>query len=165
MRINGVTGWKNSGKTHLMERIVAEIVGRGLTVSTVTHAHHDTEVDLAGTDSFRHRDAGASQVLLASPCRWALMTELRDDPEPPFEALPTRLSAVDLVPVEGYKRARHPKLETWRAVSRRPLLAATNPTVRAVAADTLPPGAGSIRVFDLNDTRAIADFMLAEVAL
>ena len=163
MRIYGVTGWKNAGKTTLMERLVAEITGRGFTVSTVKHAHHDTDVDQPGRDSYRHRVAGAGQVLLASPRRWALMTELRDAKEPPLEELLPRLDTVDLILIEGYKRAPHPKVEAFRAVNGKPPLSADNPTIRAVAA--LGEVQTHLPVLDLDDVPAIADFILAEVGL
>lgn len=163
MRIYGVTGWKNAGKTGLMERLVSEITGRGFSVSTVKHAHHTFDVDQPGKDSHRHRIAGASEVLLASGKRWALMHESRDEEEPSLEALLARLSPVDLVLVEGYKRDRHPKVEAFRAETGNPLIATEDQTIRAVAADC------AIKVdrpvFDLNDTRAIADFILKEVGL
>ena len=165
MRVYAVIGWKDTGKTHLLERLVAEVARRGLSVSTVKHAHHDTEMDHPGTDSFRHRAAGAREVVLASPRRWALMAELRDAPEPPLGALLARLSPVDLVLVEGYKRAPHPTVEAWRAAAGRPLLAPTDPTVRAVAADGSPPAEVDLPVFDLDDTCGIADFILREVGL
>ena len=116
MKVYGVTGWKDSGKTTLTERLLAEMVRRGLAVSSVKHAHHDTEIDHPGRDSFRHRAAGAGQVIVASPVRWALMTELRGAPEPPLEALLGRLDPVDLVLVEGFKRAPHPKIEAHRTL-------------------------------------------------
>ncbi|WP_417721826.1 molybdopterin-guanine dinucleotide biosynthesis protein B [Salipiger sp.] len=163
MRVYGVTGWKNTGKTTLMERLVAEIAGRGLTVSTVKHAHHDTDIDQPGRDSHRHREAGAQEVLLASPRRWALMHELRDAPEPPLSDLLARLSPVDLVLIEGYKRAAHPKVEAHRGATGRPLLAPGNPTIRAIASDGAPDTA--LPVFDLDDTAAIAAFILREVGL
>lgn len=163
MKVYGVAGWKDMGKTGLMERLVTEIVGRGLTVSTVKHAHHNADIDRPGRDSHRHREAGAHQVLLASPRRWALMTELRDAPEPPLADLLDRLAPTDLVLIEGYKREPHPKVEAYRAVNGKRPLAESNPTVRAVAADT--PLALSVPVFPLDDTRAIADFILAEVGL
>ena len=163
MRIYGVTGWKNAGKTGLMERLVAEITGRGLRVSTVKHAHHTFDVDQPGKDSHRHRIAGASEVLLASGNRWALMHELRDEAEPPLEALLARLSPVDLVLVEGYKRDRHPKVEAFRAETGNPLIARDDATIRAVAADC--PVEIDRPVFDLDDTGAIADFILREVGL
>ena len=117
MKIYGVTGWKNAGKTGLMERLVAEITSRGLSVSTIKHAHHSFDVDHPGKDSHRHRVAGAHEVLLASKNRIALMQELRDHEEPELAHLLTRLSPVDLVLIEGYKRDRHPKIEAHRAVT------------------------------------------------
>ncbi|WP_347312307.1 molybdopterin-guanine dinucleotide biosynthesis protein B [Defluviimonas sp. SAOS-178_SWC] len=164
MRIYGVTGWKNSGKTHLVERLVTEITGRGFSVSTVKHAHHATEIDHPGRDSFRHREAGAREVLVASPARWALMHELRGAEEPALAELLEKLSPVDLVLIEGYKRESHPKVETHRAATGRPLLAPDNPTVRAVASDSAHPGL-ALPVLDLDDTGAIADFILGEVGL
>jgi len=164
MKIYGVTGWKNAGKTGLMERLVAEICKRGYRVSTVKHAHHNTDVDQPGRDSFRHREAGAHEVLLASPKRWALMHELRDDEEPPLDELLTHLAPVDLVLVEGYKRARHPKVEAFRQETGKPLLAPENPTIRAVAADVALPQC-TLPVLDLDDTAAIADFILTQVEL
>ncbi|UYV38431.1 molybdopterin-guanine dinucleotide biosynthesis protein B [Rhodobacteraceae bacterium D3-12] len=162
MKIYGVTGWKNSGKTGLMERLVSEFTARGLTVSTLKHAHHAFDVDQAGTDSFRHRAAGAGQVLLASGRRWALMSELGDAPEPPLTELLAKLNPCDLVLIEGYKRADHPKIEAHRAATKQPLIAPDDPTIRAVASDsdlTLDRP-----VFDLNNTKVIADFIWAEVA-
>lgn len=161
MRIYGVVGWKNAGKTGLMERLVTEITGRGISVSTVKHAHHSFDVDHPGKDSHRHRIAGAREVLLASRNRFALMHELRDEEEPALEALLTRLSPVDLVLIEGYKRDAHPKVEAHRAVTGNPLIAPQDDTIRAVASDTALTL--DRPVFDLNDTVAIADFILAEV--
>jgi molybdopterin-guanine dinucleotide biosynthesis protein MobB len=163
MRVYGVTGWKNAGKTGLMERLVAEFRSRGLTVSTVKHAHHAFDVDQAGTDSFRHRAAGAGQVLLSSSRRWALMTELGDAPEPGLDRLLAQLAPCDLVLVEGFKTAGHPKIEAHRAVTGQPLIAPGDASVRAVASDsalTLDRP-----VFDLDDTRAIADFIAADLNL
>lgn len=163
MRVYGVVGWKNAGKTGLMERLVIEITGRGHSVSTVKHAHHSFDVDHAGKDSHRHRIAGAQEVLLASRTRFALMHELRDAQEPSLGDLLERLSPVDLVLVEGYKRDGHPKVEAHRAVTGNPLIALDDPTVRAVASDT--PLDLDRPVFDLDDTDAIADFILSEVGL
>ena len=163
MRLFGVVGWKNAGKTGLMERLVAEITARGFTVSTVKHAHHSFDVDHPGKDSYRHRAAGASEVLLASRQRVALMQELRGADEPSLEDLLARLSPVDLVLVEGYKRDTHPKVEAHRAETGNPLIAPDDATIRAVASDV--PLTLDRPVFDLNDTRAIADFVLAEVGL
>jgi len=163
MRLYGVVGWKNAGKTGLMERLVTEITGRGFSVSTVKHAHHSFDVDHAGKDSFRHRAAGATEVLLASRNRFALMHELRETDEPGLAELLARLSPVDLVLVEGYKGESHPKIEAHRAATSNPLIAPDDPTIRAVASDT----ALSLDrpVFDLNDTQAIVGFILSEVGL
>ena len=163
MRLYGVVGWKNAGKTGLMERLVSEISGRGLSVSTVKHAHHSFDVDHPGKDSHRHRVAGATEVLLASRNRFALMHELREEEEPTLEHLLTKLAPVDLVLIEGYKRDTHPKVEAHRAETGNPLIAPGDPTVRAVASDT--PLDLDRPVFDLNDTVAIADFILQEVGL
>lgn len=163
MRVYGVTGWKNAGKTGLMERLVAEITGRGFSVSTLKHAHHSVDVDQPGTDSYRHRTAGASEVLLASGQRLAIMQELRGAPEPSMADLLARLSPIDLVLIEGFKREDHPKIEAFRAEAGNALMAPGNPTIRAVASDT--PLKVDQPVFDLNDTSAIADFILNEVGL
>jgi molybdopterin-guanine dinucleotide biosynthesis protein MobB len=163
VKLYGVTGWKNAGKTGLMERLVAEIAGRGLAVSTVKHAHHSFDVDHPGKDSHRHRVAGAREVLLSSRNRFALMHEMRGADELPLEALLQKLAPVDLVLVEGYKRDRHPKIEAFRAETGQPLIALNDPTIRAVAADCALEL--DRPVFDLDDTRAIADFILAEVGL
>lgn len=163
MKLYGIVGYKNAGKTGLMERLVTEITGRGLTVSTLKHAHHNFDVDQSGKDSFRHRQAGAHQVLLASRDRWALMTELRGTQEPPLADLLAQLAPVDLVLVEGYKRDTHVKVEAYRKVTGNPLIAVDDPTIRAVASDTALTL--DRPVFDLNDTSAIADFILSEVGL
>ena len=163
MKLYGVTGWKNAGKTGLMERLVTEFVARGLRVSTVKHAHHSFDVDHIGKDSHRHREAGASEVLLASRNRFALMHELRDEDEPTLQTLLSKLAPVDLVLVEGYKRDRHPKIEAFRAETGNPLIAPEDDTIRAIASDS--PLDVDRPVFDLNDTRAIADFIVAEVGL
>ncbi len=162
MRLYGVTGWKNNGKTTLVERLVTEMTGRGLTVSTVKHAHHGFDIDAPGKDSHRHRVAGASEVLVASGTRWALLHELRDADEPPLTALLARLSPVDLVIVEGYKREPHPKIEVRRATAAtRPLIAEGDTTIRAVATDK--PLADLDRPqFDLDAVAEIADFILAD---
>ena len=158
MNVFGVTGWKNAGKTGLMERLVAEINGRGHSVSTLKHAHHTFDVDHPGKDSHRHRLAGASQVLLASTERWALMNEHRGAEEPSLSELLAKLEPVDVVLIEGWKRDSHPKVEAWRAETGNPLIAPNDPTILAVASDT------SFEIdrpmFDLDDTAAIANFIL-----
>ena len=163
MNVFGVTGWKNAGKTGLMERLVAEIIGRGYTVSTLKHAHHTFDVDHPGKDSHRHRIAGASQVLLASTERWALMNEHRGTQEPSLPELLAKLDPVDLILIEGWKRDSHPKVEAWRAETGNPLIALNDPTILAVASDI---GLEIDRpVFDLDDTALVADFILDYVDL
>lgn len=164
MKVFGVVGWKNSGKTGLMERLVAEISERGLRVSTLKHAHHAVDVDQPGKDSHRHRIAGAVEVVLASRKRWAMMHELRDSPEPELDELLPKLTPVDLVLIEGYKRARHPKVEAHRTETGKDLLARTDGSVRAVASNGAPDGL-DVPVLDLDDTAGIADFILTEAGL
>ncbi|MEL7464200.1 MAG: molybdopterin-guanine dinucleotide biosynthesis protein B [Pseudomonadota bacterium] len=163
MKVYGVTGWKNAGKTTLMERLVAEITSRGYSVSTLKHAHHAFDVDQPGKDSYRHRAAGATEVLIASGARWALMHELREAEEPPLADLLAKLAPVDLVLVEGYKREAHPKIEAHRADTGAPLIALEEPSVRAVA--TNDPVEVSIPVIPLDDAPAIADFILADLGM
>jgi len=163
MKIFGVTGWKNSGKTGLMERLITEFTARGLSVSSIKHAHHSFDIDHPGRDSYRHRDAGARQVLLASRNRWALMHELRDEDEPRLDDLLKQLSPVDLVLIEGYKRDRHPKIEAHRKETGQPLIAPEDQTIVAVASDTSV--AIDRPVLDLNDTAAIANFIAQHLEL
>lgn len=164
-RVFGITGWKNSGKTTLTERLVAELVRRGRTVSTVKHAHHTFDIDHDGTDSFRHRAAGASEVAIVSGQRWALMHELRGADEPGLTDLLQRLSPCDIVLVEGYKRESHAKIEVRRveAKSQEPL-SAGNLTILAIAADH-PVAGEALPVFDLDDVAGIADFIEAATAI
>lgn len=162
MKVYGVIGWKNSGKTSLMERLVTEITGRGFSVSTVKHVHHAVDLDHPGKDTFRHRQAGAREVVLASVDRLAILVEHRGT-EPELPAVLARMSPVDLVLVEGYKRDAHSKVEVWRAETGHPLIQPGDPLVRAVATDAalvLP-----VPVLDLNDTVAVADFILRETGL
>jgi molybdopterin-guanine dinucleotide biosynthesis adapter protein len=162
MRVYGVIGWKNSGKTSLMERLVSEISERGFSVSTVKHVHHTVDLDQPGKDTYRHRQAGAREVVLASADRLAIMVEHRG-PEPELPAVLARMAPVDLILVEGYKRDAHPKVEVWREETGHPLIQPGDPLVRAVATDaslSLP-----VPVLDLNDTRAVANFILREVGL
>jgi molybdopterin-guanine dinucleotide biosynthesis protein B len=158
-RIFGITGWKNSGKTTLTEKLVAELVRRGWRVSTVKHAHHDFDIDKEGADSFRHRQAGATEVAIVSGRRWALMHELRGEEEPPLAAVLERMAPADIVIVEGYKREGHRKIEARRreAKNREPL-SPSDPNIVAVAADAAQPGE-TLPVFDLDDVTAIADFV------
>lgn len=164
MRAFGVAGWSGSGKTTLLVRLIPELVGRGFRVSTVKHAHHAFDVDRPGKDSFRHREAGATEVLIASAARWALMHENRGEPEPELADLLPRLSPVDLVLVEGFKRQSHDKLEVHRPSLGKPLLAPDDPNVVAVAADA--PVAGlRLPLLDLDDVGAIADFIVQHAGL
>lgn len=156
--ILGVTGWKNSGKTTLVERLVTELVRRGRRISTVKHAHHDFDIDVPGTDSFRHRQAGAGEVAIVSSRRWALMHELRDEDEPTLASVLARLAPCDLVIVEGYKREGHPKIEARRRAARDTTpLSPQDPTIVAVASDHPQPGE-TLPVFDIDDISGIADF-------
>lgn len=168
MKVYGVIGWKNSGKTGLMERLITQMRQRGLTVSSIKHAHHGFNIDQPGKDSFRHRQAGAGEVLLASGRRWVLMHENEGEEEPALADLLARLSPVDLVLVEGYKRDAHPKIEAHRAATGQPLIAPGDPTVRAVASD----GAAGLAAmgwhgaaFDLDDAAGVADFILSDLGL
>jgi molybdopterin-guanine dinucleotide biosynthesis adapter protein len=164
-RIIGITGWKNSGKTTLTERLVAEFVARGLRVSTVKHAHHAFDIDQPGTDSFRHRAAGAGEVAIVSGNRWALMHELRGESEPSLDDVLARLSPCDLVIVEGYKREGHLKIETRRreAKDTRPL-STDDPNIVAVASDHALPGE-TLPVFPIDDIAAMADFITSRLGL
>lgn len=164
MKVYGVVGWKNAGKTTLVERLVAEIAGRGFSVSTIKHTHHGVDVDQKGKDSWRHREAGARQVILASSARWAIMTELRGAPEATLDELMAMLAPVDLVIVEGYKRDRHPKVEAWRAETGQPLIAGDDDTVRVIASNDRPEGVAK-PVIGLDDIPAIADFILGDLGL
>lgn len=157
MKVIGVTGYKNAGKTGLVERLVAELVGRGLRVSTLKHAHHDARIDTPGTDSDRHRAAGARQVALVAGRRWAVMTELDEgEAEPSLADMLARLDPADLVVVEGWKALPFPKIEVWREGLGHPLRAPDDPSVVAVAAKGAVPPC-PCPVLDLDDTRALAD--------
>ena len=160
MRIIGLAGWSGSGKTTLLARVIPRIVARGLKVSTLKHAHHAFDVDQPGKDSHTHRMAGATEVLVGSANRWALVHELRGDAEPPLAALIARLSPVDLVLIEGYKREPHPKLEVYRAAVGKPLLHPDDPAIVAVASDE-PLPAARVPVIDLDDIERVADTLIA----
>jgi molybdopterin-guanine dinucleotide biosynthesis adapter protein len=164
MRIFGLAGWSGSGKTTLMTALIPELRARGVTVSTVKHAHHAFDIDQPGKDSWRHRQAGACEVMVASERRWALMHELRETPEPTLERLIAQMSPVDLILVEGFKRYPHPKIEVRRAALGKPPLYPDDPFVVAVASDeTLP----SLRVpcLPLSDPAAVAHFIIEHQGL
>ena len=159
MRIIGLAGWSGSGKTTLPTKVIPRIVARGLKVSTVKHAHHSFEMDRPGKDSHTHRMAGATEVLVGSANRWAVVHELRGEGEPTLPALLRKASPVDLVLVEGYKGERHPKLEVYRAANGKPLLHPGDPAIVAVASDT-PLSGTRIPVLDLDDIEGITDILL-----
>jgi molybdopterin-guanine dinucleotide biosynthesis adapter protein len=159
MRIFGLAGWSGSGKTTLMTALIPEFVARGIRVSTIKHAHHAFDVDQPGKDSWRHRQAGASEVLVVSERRWALMHELRDAPEPGLDELLERITPVDLLLVEGFKRHPHPKIEVYRPALGKPVLHPEDRFVVAVASDEELPGL-PLPWLPLGDTAAIADFII-----
>src|SRR5262245_30799253 len=163
MRIIGLAGWSGAGKTTLLARIIPLLVARGLKVSTVKHAHHAFDIDQPGKDSHTHRMAGATEVLIGSANRWALVHELRGAPEASLEALLTKLTPVDLVIVEGFKRERHPKLERYRASIGKPLLHPDDPHIVAVASDVALPAA-PIPVVKLDHIDAIVDLIVEKAA-
>lgn len=154
----GIVGWKNCGKTTLTERLISEFTERGLSVSSIKHAHHTVDVDHTGTDSYRHRAAGSGEVLLAGGSRLALMREYRGEPEPPFGELIAMLRPCDLVLVEGFKQAPIQKIEVHRAESGRALWAEEDSSVIVIASDVEIDPMGRPR-FDLNDVSGIADFI------
>jgi molybdopterin-guanine dinucleotide biosynthesis protein B len=163
MRIIGLAGWSGSGKTTLLTKVIPRIVARGLRVSTLKHAHHSFDIDQPGKDSHTHRMAGATEVLIGSERRWALVHELRGDREPGLDALLRTLSPVDLVLIEGYKREHHPKLEVHRAAVGKPLLATDDPMIVAIASDGPLPLA-RVPVIDLDDAEAVVDILIRHAA-
>jgi molybdopterin-guanine dinucleotide biosynthesis protein B len=163
MKIFGFAGWSGSGKTTLIEQLIPRFVQRGLRVSLIKHAHHTFDIDQPGKDSYRHRHAGAAEVLVTSSRRWVLMHELRGAQEPSFEEQVRRISPCDLLFVEGFKHAPIPKLEVWRQATGEPLLHPNDPHIVAVASDakvdtTLP-------LLDLNDVPGISEFILKKLEL
>jgi molybdopterin-guanine dinucleotide biosynthesis protein B len=162
MRVIGIAGWSGAGKTTLLAKLIPRLVARGVRVSTVKHAHHGFDVDQPGKDSHTHRMAGASEVLVSSATRWALVHELRGAPEPSLAGLLAKLAPVDLVIVEGFKRGSHPKLEVHRAALGKPPLHPGDPHIVAVVSDA--PAAARVPVVKLDDIDAIADLVLAHAA-
>jgi molybdopterin-guanine dinucleotide biosynthesis protein B len=159
MKVIGLAGWSGAGKTTLLTRVIPQLVGEGLKVSTMKHAHHAFDMDIPGKDSWRHREAGASEVLVASAKRFALLHELRDEEEPKLASLLTRLSPVDLVIVEGFKFEAHPKIEVCRVANDKPFLHVQDPHILGLVTDgprpTHLPGA------HLDDIPAVAAMMRA----
>ena len=163
-KIFGLAGWSGSGKTTLMTRLLPEIVGRGYSVSTMKHAHHAFDVDKPGKDSYEHREAGATEVMVSSANRWALMHEHRGQPESSAAELVKQMSAVDLILIEGFKKEEHEKLEIHRPSVGKPLLQPDDPKIVAVASDEALEGLPVPRL-DLNDIAGLADFILAQCGL
>jgi molybdopterin-guanine dinucleotide biosynthesis protein MobB len=163
MRIIGLAGWSGAGKTTLLVKIIPLLTAQGLRVSTIKHAHHEFDIDKPGKDSWMHRQAGATEVLVASGQRWALMHELREEPEPALGALLAQLTAVDLVLIEGFKRDPHPKIEVHRAANGKALLYPSDPAIVAVASDLALPDA-TVPVLGLEDAPAVAAFIVVHAA-
>ena len=159
MRIIGLAGWSGSGKTTLITKLIPLLVARRLRVSTLKHAHHGFDLEQPGKDSFFHRAAGATEVIISSARRWAILHELREEPEWDLAALVKKISPVDLVLVEGFKRDKFPKLEIHRIANGKPLLHTEDPHIVAVASDSAVPAA-RVPVIDLNDIELIADLLL-----
>lgn len=158
MKLMGIVGWRNAGKTTLVENLVRCFSLSGYEVSTLKHAHHAFDIDHPGKDSYRHRQAGAREVLVASDARWALMHEHREEGPPSLDALLAKLAPVDLVLVEGYKRHKHPKIEVYRKDNKTPLIAAEDPDICAIATDTEHLDV-SCPLLPLNDAEAVARFI------
>src|SRR5437763_6186731 len=157
MKVIGLAGWSGAGKTTLLTRLIPHFNAQGLRVSVIKHAHHQFDVDVPGKDSWRHREAGAAEVLIASSNRWALMHELRGAAEPRLPELLSKLSAVDLVVVEGFKREPHRKIEVYRAANGKPLLFPDDPGIFGIAADAAV--ATTLPVVHLDDIEAVAALM------
>jgi len=159
MKIFGFAGWSGSGKTTLIEQLIPRFVKRGLRVSMIKHAHHSFDVDQPGKDSYRHRQAGCSEVMVVSDRRWVIMHELRGEPEPSLEDQIERISPCDLLLVEGHKHYPLPKLEIWRKDNGKPLLHPDDAHIVAIASDG--PLDIELPRFDLNDHKGIEDFILS----
>ena len=160
MRIIGLAGWSGSGKTTLITKLIPRLIARGVLVSTLKHAHHGFDLDQPGKDSFFHRTAGATEVIISSAKRWAILHELREEPEWNLRSLVAKMSPVDLVLVEGFKRDAFPKLEIHRAANNKPLIHPEDPHIVAIASDIALPQA-KVPVIDLNDIETIADLLLS----
>ena len=163
-KIIGVAGFKNAGKTTLVEKLVIDLTGRGLSVSTVKHAHHSFDIDHEGRDSFRHRKAGATEVAVVSSGRWAIIHELRNEAEPSLADILRKLEPCDLVIVEGYKRDGHDKIEVRNLALDHPHLAGDDPTIVAIAATSVIADA-PVPVFDRDDVSALSSFIISHMGL
>jgi molybdopterin-guanine dinucleotide biosynthesis protein B len=162
MKVIGIAGWSGAGKTTLLTRVIPCLTARGMRVSTIKHAHHGFDVDQPGKDSHTHRTAGATEVLVSSANRWALMHEMRGEGEMALDALLAKLSLVDLVLVEGFKKQAHPKLEVYRAVVGKPLLHPDDQNIVAIATDGKVEA--SVPVVSLDDIDAVADILVDKAA-
>ena len=162
-QVFGFAGFSGSGKTTLIEQLIPRLVEAGLRVSLIKHAHHAFDIDKPGKDSYRHREAGCTEVLVTSDRRWVMMHELRNEAEPSLEEQVARFAPCDLVLVEGFKRASIPKLEIHRPAHGRPLLHPEDPNIVAVACDA--PVQTSLPVLDINDPAAIAEFIMRHLRL
>jgi molybdopterin-guanine dinucleotide biosynthesis adapter protein len=164
-RIIGITGWKNSGKTTLTERLVAALVASGYRIATVKHAHHAFDIDHEGRDSYRHRKAGAAEVAVVSSRRWALIHELENEDEPPLADVLARLSPCDLVIIEGYKREGHKKIEVRRSGARDTApIADDDPSIIAVVTD-LTDVKTTLPAFHIDDVESIKTFVMSHYPL
>ncbi|MCA3575592.1 MAG: molybdopterin-guanine dinucleotide biosynthesis protein B [Aestuariivirga sp.] len=163
-KVIGVAGFKNAGKTTLVEKLVSELTRRGYRISTVKHAHHSFDIDHEGRDSFRHRKAGASEVAVVSRHRWAIIHESREDAEPTLAEILGKLAPCDLVIVEGYKRDTHDKIEVRNLALANPELAGEDPTVVAIAANG-PVAGAPVPLFDRDDVSALAGFIERHMGL
>jgi molybdopterin-guanine dinucleotide biosynthesis protein B len=161
MRIIGLAGWSGSGKTTLITKLIPRLTARALRVSTLKHAHHGFDLDQPGKDSFMHRAAGATEVIVSSSRRFAILHELRGEPEWNLSALVAKMSPVDLVLVEGFKRDPFPKIEIHRTANGKPLIHPEDPHIVAIASDMALPQV-SVPVVDLDDIEAIAELVLAK---
>ncbi len=161
MKIFGFAGWSGSGKTTLIERVIPCLTRQGVRVSLIKHAHHQFDIDQPGKDSWRHRQAGAAEVLISSSNRWALMHELRGAAEPALTELLTRLSPCDLVLVEGFKRESHPKIEVFRSANGKPPLHTDDRDIVAIVTDQ--PFASRLPQFGLDEVEAVAGYILGAI--
>jgi molybdopterin-guanine dinucleotide biosynthesis adapter protein len=160
MRVIGLAGWSGAGKTTLLDRLIPALIARGLMVSTLKHAHHRFDIDRPGTDSWRHREAGANEVLTTTAGRWALTHESRNAVEPSVPVLLARMDPVDLVLIEGFKGENHPKIEIYRQANEKPAFHPGDRSIVAIAADIVFPGL-AIPQRHLDDIQGIADVVQA----
>lgn len=166
--IIGFIGWSGTGKTTLLSNLVPNLIRRGLSVSTMKHTHHDFDMDQPGKDSHRHREAGAREVLVTSQKRWALLHELRDEPESEMQSLISKMAPVDLLLIEGFKAHDYPKIEVHRPSRGKDLRCLTDDSVVALATDDVADAQAKgvqLPVIDLNDVSAVADYIVSYLKL